>query len=495
MTDDDRLRCRLAAMLAEARAALPPPPADALARLRTRQSRARRRRTLLTTATCAVLVFAVATLAGVAVDRGGLGQPQADSAADSTADPAGPAGTAGPAAESAGVIRIWSIRSSGRDAALRTEINAYNRDSGTRIELSLFANDDYKRLLATVIGTPQAPDVFFNWGGGGLAELVAAGQVVDLTEAVRGRAGFAEAFLPTVLDSGRVDGRLYGLPMNGTQPHFLFYNKEVFAAAGLRPPETYSQLLTLVDEFKARGIIPLALAGAQGWPQLMYLMYLTDRIGGPGKFADIVAGKPGAWTDPAVVQAARMCQELAERGAFGDDFATVGYDSDVPSRRLADGAAAMHLMGPWEYTNQLAVDADFVRDGHLGWAAFPAVVGGAGDPRDVVGAPANYFSVAAGSAHIDTAVDFLLRTLGSDRYANGLRAAAEAPGVQSAPPSTDDGFTTFVYRLAAEAPSFTLAWDQALRPSVGDALNANLRRLFLSQLTPEQFVAAMAEAR
>ena len=31
------------------------------------------------------------------------------------------------------------------------------------------------------MGSPNPPDVFFNWGGGNLAQFVKAGNVVDLT--------------------------------------------------------------------------------------------------------------------------------------------------------------------------------------------------------------------------------------------------------------------------------------------------------------------------
>lgn len=475
--DDDLITRRLAETLAEARAALPPPTGDVIARLRTRRSRARRRRTLLTTTAAAFLVLTVAVVAGVTVERGWSGRPGSDAVEGRDQ-----------------VIRIWSLRSNGRDTALREQINDFNRRSELRIELTLLTNDDYKQQLAGVLGTPHAPDVFLNWGGGGLTELVDAGQVVDLTEAVAAHPGFAEAFLPTVLAGGRVHGRQYGLPMDGMQPSVLFYNRKVFADAGLRPPRTYPELLNLVDEFKAREIIPIALAGAQGWPQLMYLMYLTDRIGGPGKFADILAGKPDAWSDPAVLQAVTLSQELAARGAFGSGFSGIGYDSDIPSQRLAAGEAAMHLMGAWEYGNLRIVDADFARD-DLGWVPFPAVPGGAGDARNVVGAPANYFSVLTASAHVDVVVDFLLQVLLSDRYLDGLQAAGEVPGVTRPPAGSADGFTTFVYQLAAQAPSFTLAWDQALSPTAGGFLNHNLGKLFRSELTPEQFVADMAQTR
>jgi ABC-type glycerol-3-phosphate transport system substrate-binding protein len=286
--------------------------------------------------------------------------------------------------------------------------------------------------------------------------------------------------------------------MSGVQPVMLFYDKEVFRRARLTPPRTYDELLTLVDAFAARGIQPLALSGADGWPALMYLMYLVDRIGGPRVFADIAAGRPGAWSDPAVLRAARLCRQLVERGAFGADFGSLAYADGEATNRLATGRAAMQLMGSWEYAAQLTVDPSVAR-GSLGWVPFPTVSDGVGDPADVVGVPANFFSVSSDSAHPDRMVDFLLDTLVSQRYVDGLLAGGEIPavvGAQARAAATPDAaFLGFTHRLVAAAPSFTLAWDQALTPSGGATLNANVRRLFALRLSPEQFVAAMAGTR
>ena len=41
------------------------------------------------------------------------------------------------------------------------------------------------------------------------------------------------------------------------------------------------------------------------------------------------------------------------------------------------------------------LDPEFVTDGKLGYAAFPAVTGGRGDPKNIVGNPANYWSLSS----------------------------------------------------------------------------------------------------
>jgi raffinose/stachyose/melibiose transport system substrate-binding protein/xylobiose transport system substrate-binding protein len=397
-----------------------------------------------------------------------------------------------------GTIQLWTLQNDQQNPVTKAAIDEFNKNSDIKVEMSTFVNEPYKQKLQVAMGSPNQPDIFFNWGGGNLGQFVDANQVADLTEAMDKNPKVADAFIPAVYEVGKIGGKVYGLPLGSMQPVLLFINKEVFNKAGVAPPKTYDDLLALIEVFKGRDIIPIALAGSQGWTELMYLMNLLDRVGGPEKYANISSGKAGAWRDPAVIRALTMCQDLAKRGAFGANFSSINYDNTGAGKLFATGKAAMHLMGTWEYSSQLANNPDFARK-FLGWTLFPAVVDGAGDPRNVVGPPNNFFSVAAGSKHRDAAIDFLVKTLTSDSYVQGLVKAGEVPAVKGADEkmaNTENvDFTTFVFKTVSEAPSFTPAWDQDLKPSVGTEINSNLQKLFLSQITPEDFASTMEKVK
>jgi raffinose/stachyose/melibiose transport system substrate-binding protein/xylobiose transport system substrate-binding protein len=402
----------------------------------------------------------------------------------------------GGGSEAGGTMQIWAIENPTDNAVVKTSVDAFNKSSDLEIEFTTYVNDTYKQKLPVSMGSPNAPDIFFNWGGGNLAQFVEAKQVADLTSALA-KSPAANAFLSSVLSVGKIDGKVYALPMNGMGPVILYYNKAVFTSVGVQPPTTYDQLLAVVDKIKAKGVIPIALAGSQGWTELMWLEYLLDRVGGPDVFADIAAGKPSAWKDPAIKQALTMCQDLAKRGAFGSNFASINYDNEGASKLFATGKAAMHLMGGWEYASQASNNPDFVKKGDLGWLTFPSVSGGKGDPKNVVGNPSNYFSVHAGGKHTQQAIDFLVDTLASDAFVKALVDGGQVPavkGVDSKLTGTANAdFAKFTYKMVEDAPSFTQSWDQALSPAAGTAVNTNLQKLFLSQMTPDQFVDAMGK--
>jgi xylobiose transport system substrate-binding protein len=406
----------------------------------------------------------------------------------------GPAGGGGGGGDTA---QVWALQDTTLNPIEESSIERFNESSEAGdFELATFGNDPYKQRLRTAIGSPQAPDLFFNWGGGNLKEYVDAGKIEDLTPLLDANPGLRDAFLPSVLDGAVLDGKNYGLPMRGMQPVVLFYNQEVLDSAGVSVPTTWDELLTAVDGLKAAGVTPIALAGSQPWTELMWAEYLLDRIGGPEVFQNIRDGKEGGWEQPAVLEAMTQLKALIDRGGFGSDFASVGYDVGGASTILAQGDAGFHLMGSWEFTNQLGQSPEFVTSGNLGWTAFPAVTGGAGDPSNLVGNVSNFYSLTTDSENKEAAEEFLSTALTDETYISDLIAAGDVPpvtGVRDQLEQADNAeYTTFVYDQTVEAANFQLSWDQDLTAEEATQMLEELSRFFLGEQTPQGFVDALA---
>jgi hypothetical protein len=228
-----------------------------------------------------------------------------------------------------------------------------NKTSKVKVKLVSDPGTDYANKLRSAMGSPRAPDVFFNWGGGSIKPYVDAKQLVDLTSTVKNDAELKDGFLPSIMTAGGLDGKIYGVPMRGMQPVMLFCNKTLFAENKLEAPKTWEDLQKAITTFKAKGITPFALGGADKWPELMWMEYLLDRIGGPEVFQKIQNGDSSGWGDPAVLKAAQTVKELIDQGAFGKSFNSVDYGNGGAPTLLNKGKAAVHLMGSWEYSTQL----------------------------------------------------------------------------------------------------------------------------------------------
>ncbi|MGC0330049.1 xylobiose transport system substrate-binding protein [Streptomyces sp. SAI-170] len=374
----------------------------------------------------------------------------------------------------------------------RFNASAAAKKTGGRIRLQKVPGSDYSPKLRTAMGSPSAPDLFFNWGGGSIKAYEEAGKLVDLTDVIENDPVLKSGFLPSVLAAGDLKGRHYGIPMRGMQPVILFFNKTVFAEQNLQPPTTWDQLLDINTKLKKAGITPFALGGSDVWPELMWLEYLVDRLGGPEVFKRIQDGDAEGWGDPAVLKAAEMVKELIDDGAFGSKFTSVSYVNGGAPAVFARGKAAMHLMGSWEYSTQLGKFPDFARK-NLGWAAFPQVEGGKGSPRNVVGNPTNYWSVNARTRNKDAAIAFL-KDCASKEYARALVANGDVPTTSNAALLLADApnseYALFQYKMVEDAPAFTLSWDQALGDELGTRMQTEIGKLFAGKSSPSEFVAA-----
>lgn len=387
---------------------------------------------------------------------------------------------------------VWAVQSAQSDSYLAAADRWNAAHPDRPIDMQVMPDKGYLDKLRVAVGAGEGPTLMFSWGGGGLRSYVDKGYVDPLTE----HRELVDRYLPAALDKAVFDGEVYGVPINNMQPAVVLYNKDVFASAGVEVPTTWAELQNVVAKLDDAGVAPFALAGQSKWPQLPYLAYLVDRIGGPEVFETIIANGPDAWSDPAVLEAVTMIQDLVESGGFAHDFSSTAYETGAADALLYTGKAGMILMLSQAYSNIGQAAPDFVETDSLGFFPFPAVEGGTGDPRNLVGNPSNYWSVISGSSDVDkaTALDFLTEEVMNDRYVDEILDRSAVPGVTSVESELadrDQPFSSFLFDLVREAPQFQLSWNQALSPAQGDELNTQLDRVFLLEITPQEFADAM----
>lgn len=108
---------------------------------------------------------------------------------------------------------------------------------------------NYRDMLRTRIAAGDPPDLLY-WDPKENRDLVEAGHITDLAGQP-----FLKAYTDDVLKSVEVNGRIYGLPMNMLALG-IFYNKDIFAKAGLEVPKTFNELMQVCAKLKSQGITP-----------------------------------------------------------------------------------------------------------------------------------------------------------------------------------------------------------------------------------------------
>ena len=388
-------------------------------------------------------------------------------------------------------ITIWDIQTGIEQANLNAFAASFTKAHPTiRVQYQWFQNDPYKTKLTLAVGAHRGPDIFMGWGGGVLQSYVKSGAVADLTSAFKSDPSWLNRYLPVVMGPVTFGGHIYGVPYNNTQPEVILYNKAMFAQYHLTVPTTWPQLQQVSKTLQSHNVIPFALAGKSEWPEMMIIQYLAERIGSPSALNDIANRKPGAsFASPTWIKAATMTQQLVKDNAFQSGFSSANYDTGDAGALLYGGRTAMMFMGVWQFGDALAKAPNFVKN--MGFFPVPAVPGGKGKLTDLVGGPANYYSVASYSPNKAAALAYLKEQLNATR-AKEILNAGELPPVNHLNVSdVRDPAVKAQAALIGKASSFQLSLDQNLPPQLAQDFLDLTGQLFGLSITPQQFGSQM----
>jgi raffinose/stachyose/melibiose transport system substrate-binding protein len=399
--------------------------------------------------------------------------------------------TSGTSSTGGTTATMWLVTTgpSPANTAVQNLVTSFEKSHpGDHITISFVENQSYKQKIQLAMGAGNAPTIFWSWGGGTLQQYIKAGDVESL-----GHPAWLSSFLPSSLDAVTYQGKVYGVPVEGTQPVYFFYNKQIFDKYHLTFPTTWAGLLSVVATLKSHGVAPISLAEGDQWPGLMYLEYLADRIGGPSVADALQSNSPGAWSNPAVTKALTDIQQLVKAGAFQSGYDSLHFSGGGSDALVYSGRAAMQLMGDWDISSVLGSDASFVNGGNLGLAPFPTVAGGTGNPADLAGNTASYVAIAskASPAQKQVAEEFFADALTSTAYAKAEVTAGEVPVTKGAAPLFSGqslaSYDTTIYSSVEQAPSFQYSWDQAMTPTVANVMLTDLAQVFELTQTPAKF--------
>ncbi len=445
----------------------------------------------------AAIAVAVATATAVAACSSG-----SSSSSSSVSTTTTPTSSTAPAS-SVATDTMWLVTTgpSPANTAIQDLVTSFeNSHPGDKITIDFVENQSYKTKIQLAMGAHNEPTIFWSWGGGTLQEYIKAGDVDSL--GTTSTASWLSDFLPSSLGAVTYQGQVYGVPVEGTQPVYFFYNKQIFDKYHLTFPTTWSGLLSTVATLKSDGVIPISLAEGDQWPGLMFLEYLTDRIGGPTVADALQSNAANGWSNPAVTQALTDIQDLVKAGAFQTGYASTHYSGGASDALVYSGKAAMQLMGDWDISSILGSDPSFVKDGYDGMASFPTVAGGTGNPADLAGNTASYVAISANAtaAQKTVAEEFFADYLTSQAYAKAEIAAGEVPVVTGASSlfagQSLASYDTTIYDSVQSAPSFQYSWDQAMTPAVATVMLTNLEDIFTLTESPAKFESTLnAEAK
>ena len=395
------------------------------------------------------------------------------SAASSTAPAAGSEpGSAAPE-ENVTITYLTGIPLYAKNAdAINAEFQKTHPNITVKIE---HVADNYEAVLKTKLAAENPPDIFQWQGYLAMKPFVEAGQVIPLEGE-----GIEEMLYPNYVESGRMDGKLYGVPSQ-VQTVGLLYNKDVFQQAGITEiPRTISALKEAVEKIKAIGVQPFASGLKEQWvcyDQFWFAQspYVTDMLAwsetmnaGTGSFMN--EGMPGMFELFDFIQANSGDKPMSS------DYAEMCH-------QIASGTAAMGIQGDWSYEETEKIDPN----ASLGMIGLPIDE----DPAHstVLADVAEVLYVSSASEHPEAAKEFIkwiLSKEGAEFLGNMTKTPSPAnsnPEIELNPFAKDgsqwvvDGNNTAIF-----------AWDY-WAAGIMDLVGKDLQAYFTGAMTLEEMVA------
>lgn len=253
------------------------------------------------------------------------------------------------------------------------------------IELTETTAEEHIRNMKMAAQSGNLPELFWMQQGAAI-EMAENGYLADLTADITADAEFADSFLPSVLDSLKIDGKIYGIPCE-LQSNGFWLNKALFDQYSLELPVTFADMMNCAAVFQENGIVPLA-QGAKDIFTAWAFENMHCRYGFYDHIDGIIAGSD-TWSNPDYLKFYGRLAEMRTAGFFPENVGNMNYDQSV--EMFISGKAVMLNSGVWD--TKKFDNSDIAEHVYYWWG--PTFDDGVGSQEVSMKAPAHPYVVSA----------------------------------------------------------------------------------------------------
>jgi N-acetylglucosamine transport system substrate-binding protein len=360
---------------------------------------------------------------------------------------------------------------------------------------------DIETQMQPLFVADNPPDVLDNSGASAIptATLVNNGELSDLSTLLAAPSfddpslTVADTLLPGALTAVQYSGKTMALPYVYTAYAF-WYSAPLFQKNGWEWPTTWSGLLALAEEMKAKGIAPFSYGGtdaANYW--LRPLFSLAAKQGGTQVLIDIDNLKPGAWLAEPMVNAANAVAQLAAKGYFLAGSA--GLSHTQAQTAWVRGQVGMYASGSWLESEMKGIaPAGF----DITYGAVPLLGGANALPVTAMSAAASEtYVVPAQAKNLAGGLEYLRTMLSHDAAAKFSELTHAPTIVKGAASGQTFGSTQFASTSAAIAAAgnntFTYMFT-GWYPTISKECTTQIGNLLAGTTSATGFLNAMQSA-
>ncbi|MFF8446842.1 ABC transporter substrate-binding protein [Streptomyces leeuwenhoekii] len=192
---------------------------------------------------------------------------------------------------------------------LQPELDKFEKQTGIKVKLEVVPWSDLLNRILTATSSGQGPDVL-NIGNTWSASLQASGALLPWDEKNFGKIGGKDRFVESALGSTGVQGQDPAAVPLYSMAYALYYNKKLFAEAGIaKPPATWDELVAAGKKLTAKGKNGIGVEGANLSNNIHQVFVLGKQHG-----ADFFTpeGKPDFTSDGAVAAVKQYVDLMAQ---------------------------------------------------------------------------------------------------------------------------------------------------------------------------------------
>ncbi|MCC5480595.1 ABC transporter substrate-binding protein [Streptomyces barringtoniae] len=315
---------------------------------------------------------------------------------------------------------------------LQPELDKFQKQTGIKVKLEVVPWTDLLNRILTATTSGQGPDVL-NIGNSWSASLQATGALLPWDTGNFAKIGGKDRFVDSALGSTGAAGKDPAAVPLYSMAYALYYNKKIFADAGIgQPPATWDELVADGKKIQARGKSALGAEGSNPSENIHHVFVFAKQRGADFFTAD---GKPD-FTDPKVVDAVKSYVDLMAK----DKVIPTGDAEYAQNQSVSDFAKGKQAMLLWQSASANLKSQGMSEDAY-GIAPVPVISGtpGPGTQVDSMVAGIN-LAVFKNTHNLDGATKFV-KFMTSDEEQKVLnKAYSTIPPVKSA--QADPAFST-----------------------------------------------------
>ena len=386
-------------------------------------------------------------------------------------------------------LKLWHYE--GPDSAMGVAWNAAIKEfekthPGVKVKFEEKGFEQIQKTAPMVLNSSDAPDLMeYNKGNATAGLLSKQGLLTDLSDEAKKR-GWDTQLSSGVKTTSQYDssgvmgsGKWYGVP-NYAEYTMVFYNKDLFKKYSIAEPKTFDELTAAMDKFVAKGITPLANAGAEYMAQqYLYQLALTKADRSWVDKYQLYKGK-NDFHDTAWSYAANTFADWVKKGYISKtSSSTKAEDAGVS---WLQGKSPILFSGSWWF-GRFQTDAKFAWDSSL----FPGT-------NLTLGSGGNLWVVPKGAKNKKLAYDFIDITM-SKKIQNLLGNKGSVPVAADPSAITDKQSQALITNLndlsKKDGLAFYPDWPVA---GFYDVLVSETQKLITGSEKPDAYLSNLQKA-